>query len=204
MELDNLKKMYLIPPNCPVYPESYTNFYNDTSQLHPINPYKIETVQNKRDGRYYSKMTYNNFYKDWKQDATKWVSNKNNEFADANINISVKSNNVINNNENIKKYIETKNPKGFAVPLVTNGTNKLNIVYNPLCQQNTFNYTRYASQPINNKKWFANPLYASDISIETMEMKDKYMEDRMVIVENQMASILEDMYYLTDDTNTNI
>lgn len=195
--MEDIRKMYLLPPNCPVYPQSYTQFFNDISKLESVNPYKIDTLQNRRNGGYYSRIQYNNFYSDWKKDATKWNLPNTREYET--IDYDIDRNINTNINKNIKLYQETKNKTGFAQPLATNGTNKLNIVFNPNCQNNTFNYKRYASLPINNKKWFNNPLYASDISIETMNMKKQYMNDRLNENEIQMTSIIDDMYSLTEE-----
>jgi hypothetical protein len=186
----DIQKMHILPPHCPLYPKEYTQFFNDDTKLKSMSPYKLINAKHPKDGKIYQKLEYNNFYTDWKQDSLKWYKPLENEY------ISVEETKH-NYEPNIFNNIKTNN--NFAIPLVTNGTNQLNIIFNNKCTGSTFNYKRYASSSINNKEWFNNPLYSKDISQETQKLKNVFMND---INQNGMdlySSVFEDMYILGYD-----
>ena len=107
---------------------------------------------------------------------------------------------AISDNKDIKLYNDTKHKIPFAQPLNTNGINQLSILNNTKCQKPTFNFTRYAAEPLNNKNnWVNNPIYNSDISLETIELKNNYMDTIYNRDRNITMSIIEDMYYLTNE-----
>lgn len=210
----DIQKMHLLPPHCPMYPVGYNAFFNDSNKLAPVSPYKMKEVKHSKDGKIYRKLEYNNFYSDWKQDSLKWYPNTsyNGSNRSNGSNGGNRSNteydsipqeysrlNVPNtyNNESIKLYYETKRNDAFANPLATNGTNQLNIIFNDKCNKTTFNYKRYAAQNMNNVGRYENPLYDEDITNETQGLKSQYMKD---IVQNSMdlySSVAEDMYALS-------
>jgi hypothetical protein len=205
----DIQKMHLLPPHCPMYPMGYNVFYNDSKELKPMTPYKMKDAKNARDGKFYKKLEYNNFYSDWKQDALKWYPNSlttiNNRASNEYDTIPVKDNiNNINspniyNNESTRLYEETRRQNNFANPLVTNGTNQLNILFNNKCTEPTFNYKRYAAKNVNNVDRYENPLYDEDISNETQGLISKYMTDILQNNMNLYSSVAEDMYALSYD-----
>jgi len=198
----DIQKMHILPPHCPLYPNEYKDFFNNEKTLKPMSPYKLESVKHPKDGKIYKKLEYNNFYSDWKQDALKWYPKSYIEYENIKTtpnNINMDSGNIESGNiesGNMELYEKTKNHKQFAIPLATNGTNQLNIVFNYKCTESTFDYKRYASRGINNKEWFNNQLYAGNISNETEELKDKYMNDIMQNSMDLYSSVFEDMYLL--------
>jgi len=196
----DIQKLHILPPHCPLYPNRYTEFFNDNKKLKSMSPYKLVNVIHSKDGKIYQKLEYNNFYTDWKKDALKWYPTGEYENIPSG-GIEHKPNILNMKDNNIKLYEQTKKNYEFAKPLATNGINKLNIVFNYKCAGSTFNYQRYASSGINNKEWFNNPLYRENISQETEDLKSKYMND---IVQNSMdlySSVFEDMYLLEYDPN---
>lgn len=193
----DIQKIHILPPHCPLYPKEYSQFFNDNQKLKQISPYKLVNVKHPKDGKNYHKLEYNNFYTDWKKDAIKWYSHLDNEHSS----IEEKQINKPNifNDRNIKLYEQTKKKYAFAIPLNTNGTNQLNIVFDNKYVNSTFNYKRYSTNEINNKEWLNNSLYMKDISQETDVLKHKYMND---ILQNSMdlySSVFEDMYLLGYD-----
>ena len=203
----DIQKMHILPPHCPLYPNGYKDFFNNEKTLKPMSPYKLESVKHPKDGKIYKKLEYNNFYSDWKQDALKWYPKSNIEYENIETtpnNINMDSGNMDSGNMdsgnmdsgNMELYEKTKKHKQFAIPLATNGTNQLNIVFNYKCTEPTFDYKRYASRGINNKEWFNNPLYTGNISNETEELKDKYMNNIMQNSMDLYSSVFEDMYLL--------
>ena len=201
----SIASMALMPPHCPLTPQSYTSFFNDSSKLPGgVAPYRLQNEKHLRDGNTFQRLEYNNFYSDWKQDAVKWYpSNSREEFSYEVQNGTSTSTREQNTREPLQQdkalelYELTRRHDNFAVPLPTNGTNQIRILFNDKCNIPTFKYKRYAEQPINNSSWFNNKLYREDISEETQQQKAQYMND---IVQNGMdlySSVFEDMYYLT-------
>ena len=209
MDLVNqsIARMALMPPHCPITPHSYTSFFNDSSKLPGgVAPYKLQTEKHPRDGYPMQKLEYNNFYSDWKQDAVKWYpSSSREEFAYEVQNGSKGQNEhkPLQQDHALELYEQTRRRDSFAVPLPTNGTNQVRILFNDKCNVPTFKYERYAAQPINNSSWFNNKLYREDISEETQQEKAQYMNS---IVQNGMdlySSVFEDMYLLQSSQSSN-
>jgi hypothetical protein len=211
----NIQAMAILPPHCPMTPHSYTSFFNDNNKLSPVAPYKLVTDKNKRDGIPIQRLEYNNFYTDWKQDSLRWYNNNNNNQNNRNNqNNQYADDDSYNKNSIRDPYImdksmelfeQTKRQDAFAVPLPTNGTNQVGILFNDKCNVPTFNYRRYATQPVNNTDWFYNRLYLEDTSGETQMQKAQYFEN---IEQNNMdiySSVFEDMYLLelNDPDNNN-
>ena len=209
MDLVNqsIARMALMQPHCPITPHSYTSFFNDSSKLPGgVAPYKLQTEKHPRDGYPMQKLEYNNFYSDWKQDAVKWYpSSSREEFAYEVQNGSKGQNEhkPLQQDHALELYEQTRRRDSFAVPLPTNGTNQVGILFNDKCNIPTFKYERYAAQPINNSSWFNNKLYREDISEETQQEKAQYMNS---IVQNSMdlySSVFEDMYLLQSNQSSN-
>ena len=201
----NYERFMITPPGkCTVAPSSYTQFFNDSKTLPGIAPYTLRKVNDYEIGNDKFKLEYNNFYSNWKTDSLKWYGNgnRNGNSTGNGSDIEYKPNlhhPTSMNPEQNKLYLETKRHEPFATPLPTNGTNQINIINNPKCHINTFNYKRYASQPINNKSWFYNPLYITDISTETQDMKADFIDNT---IQNNMdiySSVFQDMYSMTNE-----
>ena len=145
---------------------------------------KIINNKNKRDGRIVSEIKYSNIY-----------SNNNLLLPD--------TNNTINPNilVDIEKYEITRRKTKFAIPLADNGINDLRVLNNAKYHINTFNYKRYASQDISSANRYTNPLYNTDISKETIEQKQHFFQNITNDNRNLYNGIIEDMYYLSGNSN---
>ena len=190
----NIASMALMPQHCPLTPHSYTSFFNDSSKLPgEVVPYRMIQSKHPRDGYPIQKLEYNNFYSHWKKDAVKWYPTSSKEFAvDEENGMPV----LIPQDKSMELYERTRRSDAFAVPLPTNGTNQIGILFNDKCNVPTFTYSRYAVQPINNSSRIDNPLYKEDISEETFQQKTQYMN---TINQNGMdlySSVFEDMYIM--------
>lgn len=224
----DMQKMH-IKPQCPLYPKTYGQFFNDNQKLNPMTPYKLINAKHPKDGKIYQKLEYNNFYSDWKQDALKWYpqSMHNENESVPNINIPSMQSSMVN------IVLQDKN-NNFAIPLASNGTNQLNILFNDKCVKSTFNYKRYASiyencninssmnssmdtnsnklnklnkfNKLNNLNKFNklnNPIYNKDISQETQTLKKEFMDNTVQNSMDLYSSVFEDMYILGyDPTDT--
>ena len=201
---DDIARMALLPPHCPMNPTGFTSFFNDTNELKPVAPYKLVTEHHKRDGHLVQRLEYNNFYGDWKSDALKWEPRM--QYADTKVeksepNIVEKC--VLGYDNKLKIFQETKNHTPFAVPLPVNGSNQVSILFNDKYNFPTFNYKRYASTPMTEKNRYYNPLYIEDISKETQDLKGSWMDS---VLDSGMAlysSVFEDMTILTREDNGN-
>lgn len=201
---DDITKMALLPPHCPMNPAGFASFFNDKQELEPVAPYKLVTERHKRDGHLVQKLEYNNFYSDWKQDALKWEP----RMQYSNSSNITKDKCVLGYDDKLKIFHETRNYTPFAVPLPVNGSNQVGILFNDKYNFPTFHYKRYASSPMTAKNRYYNPLYIEDISKETQDLKGTWMDST---IDNGMAlysSVFEDMTILggkeednNDDTN---
>jgi len=201
----SIANIALIQPHCPITPHSYTSFFNDSRTLPGgVAPYKLETEKHPRDGFPMQKLEYNNFYSNWKQDALKWYPRNSKEFNSAVQQTPYPYNTMpFHQDKSIELYEQTRRHDSFAVPLPTNGTNQVQILFNDKCNIPTFKYKRYAAQPINNSSWVNNKLYREDISVETQQQKAQYTDS---IIENSMnlySSVFEDMYLLQSNSLSN-
>jgi hypothetical protein len=207
---EDMKKMHLLPPHCPMTPKSYTDFFNDNTdntdntysnqKLYGSKPYKSETVKHPKEG-YKHTIETQQFYSDFKKDALEYTS-KNYEFIDNNLhNNNYNSNNYYNsnnnNNENIKIYKETKPHSDFAKPMAINGSNKVADLFDNCMNKKTFEYKRYSTISPHHKQWIDNPLFTEDISQETLQFKNNYIESREEENMNLYSSIFEDMYAMS-------
>ena len=201
---EDLSKMHLLPPNCPMTPKTYTDFFSHSQQEHQehhskyigISPYKLEKVKHPREG-YKHTIEYNDFYNDWNKDVLQYTSS-NNKF--------IKNNNkvqehIINDERdvNIKLYKETKPHNHFAKPMAINGSNKIVDLFDNCMNKKTFEYKRYSTISPHNKQWIDNPIFTGDISKETEHLKNNYMNNIDKDNMNIYSSVFEDMYYLTTD-----
>jgi len=214
---EDIQKMHLLPPHCPMTPKTYTDFFefsntkNNNSpkttlkptpqlKLYGSRPYKTETIKHPKEG-YKHTMETQQFYSDFKKDALEYTS-KNYEFIDNNNTLrsnSLNSNNYNNNetNENIKIYEETKPHTHFAKPMLMNGSNKVADLFVNCMNKKTFEYKRYSTISPHHKQWIDNPLFTEDISQETLQYKNNYMERREEENMNLYSSIFEDMYAMS-------
>ena len=208
---EDINKMHLVPPNCPMTPKSYTQFFNtnkntntNANNVSVVAPYKLELVKHPREGYKYT-MEYNNFYNDWDKGALHYTSS-NNEFLDTNNTKTTKNTPSIltnSNSENIKLYKETKPHNEFATPMNINGSNKVADLFDNCMNKKTFEYKRYSTISPHHKQWLDNPLFTSEISQDTEKLKNNYMNSREESNMNLYSSVFEDMYIMTKQTNNN-
>ena len=207
MDLVNqsISTMAIIPPHCSMNPHTYTSFFNDSSKLPGgVAPYRyVLQNENHPRGGSVQKLEYNNFYSDWKQDALKWYPSRSNEYPSVDLE---QNGNIgyhpLQQDKALELYELTRRPDNFAIPLPTNGTNQVRILFNDKCNIPTFKYERYTSQPINNYSRYDNKLYKEDISKETQEQHAQYMNE---IVQNGMdlySSVFEDMYIMQSNPSS--
>ena len=215
---EDISKLHLLPQYCPMTPQSYTDFFNynqhnqhntnhSKKHLPRVAPYKLEKVKHPREGYKYT-MEYNNFYTDWNTDALHYTSS-NNEFLDnTNSHNSHNSNNgpiilTDANNENIRLYKETKPQHDFAKPMNMNGSNKVIDLFDNCMNKKTFEYKRYSHISPHHKQWLDNPIFTGDITEETQHLKHNYMNDMEKNNMDIYSGVFEDMYYLSNQTNSN-
>lgn len=199
---NDITKMHLLPPHCNMTPHSYTDFFNDSSKLHGVSPYQLYVEKHKKDGKPFTKLQYNKFYSDFKTDSLKYNAPR---MAEFNNNSNIQNISQIKN-ENMKLYEETKNQKGFAVPMKSNGTNKIVDIYNDCINKPTFEYKRFGYDMLTHKNGtnrssytnhlVDNPLFNNDISEETNNLYVDYMNSRDKNASNLYETIFEDMYIL--------
>ena len=60
---DDLQKLSILPKYCPMYTQSFHNYFNDGATLKPVEPYKYTEEVNPKGGLQ-TKMEYNLFYSD--------------------------------------------------------------------------------------------------------------------------------------------
>jgi len=208
----NIASMALMPPHCPLTPHSYTNFFNDSSKLPGgVAPYRMKQSNHPRDGNLIQTLEYNNFYSDWKRDALNWYPSRQKELApdEDDRPQNNKEYIVIPRDKSIELYENTRRRDAFAMPLQSNGTNQVRVLFNDKCNIPTFTYSRYASQPINSSSRIDNSLYREDISNETLQLKAQYMNTITQMGIDLYNSVFEDMVIMqmnisSSDNLTNI
>ena len=102
---------------------------------------------------------------------------------------------IMMNPEQMKIYETTKHTNKFAKPLKTTGTNNLCKLYNPINNISTFTYARYA--PIINNNYVDSPIYYTDLSGETIDMKADYINSISERNNNWFNGIIDDMNILS-------
>ena len=194
---EDIHKMHLLPPHCPMTPKSYTDFFNDNTKLSGVAPYTMKTISHPRQG-YIHSIEYRDFYSDFKKDALHYTS-QNNQFINNNNNDFIIKPHIINdvNSENVKLYKETKPHNEFAKPMKINGSNKVSDLFDNCMNKNTFEYKRFSNISPHNKQWIDNPIFTQDITEETNTLKNNYMDNIDTANMNIYSSIFEDMYYLS-------
>ena len=202
---EDINKMHLLPPHCPMTPTSYTDYFSDNTTLSRVEPYKTELLKHPKDG-YTHKIEYNHFYNDFKKDALHYTDN-NYEFINNSNNHSRNSNNhsrnttkyILNDNNDVKLYNETKHKRynDFAVPMSINGSNKVKDLYDNCKNKKTFEYKRYSTIAPHHKQWIDNPLFIDDISIETETLKSKFVDNRETHTMDIYSDVFQDMYAMT-------
>jgi hypothetical protein len=105
---------------------------------------------------------------------------------------------VMMNPEQMKIYETTKHTNKFARPLKTTGTNNLCKLYNPINNISTFTYARYA--PIINNNYIDSPIYYTDLSGETIDMKADYINSISERNNNWFNGIIDDMNILSTNS----
>jgi hypothetical protein len=209
---EDINKMHLLPPHCPMTPTSYTDFFSDNTTLSRVEPYKTELVKHPKDG-YTHKIEYNHFYNDFKKDALhytdnnyEFINNTNNNSSNTNNNSNNTNNNssntnkyILNDNNDVKLYNETKHKRynDFAVPMSINGSNKVKDLYDNCKNKKTFEYKRYSTIAPHHKQWIDNPLFIDDISIETETLKTKFVNNRETHTMDIYSDVFQDMYAMT-------
>ena len=200
---EDIRKMHLVPPNCPMTPKTYTQFFNtdtNATSLSGVAPYKVELVKHPREG-YKHTIEYRDFYNDFNKDVLGYTSS-NNEFI--NTNTYAKSSILANvNSERINLYKETKPKNEFAIPMNINGSNKVADLFDNCMNKKTFEYKRYSTIAPHHIQWIDTPLFTKEISQETEELKNNYMNSREESNMNLYSSVFEDMYIMTKMTNNN-
>ena len=209
--VDDISKMHILPPHCPMTPNSYTDFFNDNSKLYGVSPYHINVLNHKKDGRPKINLQYNNFYSDFKKDSLKYNSPVMADYDDmpnmSNMPNMPNMSNTIDTRlraSDITIYEATKNKKGFAVPIKSNGSNKLEHLYNDCLNKPTFEYKTFNSHNLQNRidsknnynNWVDNPLFNVDISEETNTLYTNYMNNREQNASDIYSTVFEDMYIL--------
>jgi hypothetical protein len=209
---EDINKMHLLPPYCPMTPTSYTDFFSDNTTLSSVEPYKTELVKHPKDG-YIHKIEYNHFYNDFKKDALhytdnnyEFINNTNNHSSNTNNNSNNTNNHssntnkyILNDNNDVKLYNETKHKRynDFAVPMSINGSNKVKDLYDNCKNKKTFEYKRYSTIAPHHKQWIDNPLFIDDISIETETLKTKFVDNRETHTMDIYSDVFQDMYAMT-------
>ena len=202
---EDINKMHLLPPHCPMTPTSYTDYFSDNTTLSRVEPYKTELVKHPKDG-YTHKIEYNHFYNDFKKDALhytdnnyEFINNTNNNSNNTNNNSSNTNKYILNNNNDVKLYNETKHKRynDFAIPMSINGSNKVKDLYDNCKNKKTFEYKRYSTIAPHHKKWIDNPLFIDDISIETETLKTKFVNNRETHTMDIYSDVFQDMYAMT-------
>ena len=209
---EDINKMHLLPHHCPMTPTSYTDFFSDNTTLSRVEPYKTELVKHPKDG-YTHKIEYNHFYNDFKKDALHYTdnnyefinntnnhsSNTTNQSSNSKINSSNTTKYILNDNNDVKLYNETKHKRynDFAVPMSINGSNKVKDLYDNCKNKKTFEYKRYSTIAPHHKQWIDNPLFNNDISIETETLKSKFVDNRETHTMDIYSDVFQDMYAMT-------
>ena len=197
--------MFLTPPQYNGYPVSQNDFkQTNTQNIELANQKKnisslsssvgtITQVKHLRDGKPYTKIQYNNFYKDWKKDATQNI--KQNTILPPHSKKEKTSNtiNTILNTMPNKPYEYYDKPD--AIPLFTNGVNNINILFNDNCLYNTFNYKHF----IKKNQQDNNPIFNSDISQDTQHLHEQFLHNITQNNINLYKSVYEDMRIMSID-----
>lgn len=207
MDLVNqsIESMALMPPHCPLTPQSYTNFFNNSSKLPGgVAPYRMIKSNHPRDGNPIQTLEYNNFYSNWKSDSLKWYPSRQKEFApdEAERGKNHRKYVIPLHDKSIELYERTRRQNAFALPLPTNGTNQVRVLFNDKCNIPTFTYSRYASRAISDSSRIDNLLFREDISEETIQQKAQYMN---TITQNGMdlySSVFEDMVIMQSNDSS--
>ena len=208
---EDTRKMHLLPPNCPMTPKTYTNFFNtntntntNTNNLSGVAPYKVELVRHPREG-YKHTIEYRNFYSDFNKDVLDYKSDNNEVIINSNNGNRLQSLIINNDNdENIKLYKETKPHNDFATPMKINGSNKVEDLFDNCMNKKTFEYKRYSTISPHHNQWIDNPLFTNEISQDTEKLKTNYMNSREESNMNTYSSVFEDMYIMTNMTNNKL
>ena len=196
---EDINNMHLQPPECNSQNISYKDFYNNTNKLKPVVPYKLGIVKHPKNG-VKQVIEYRNFYSDSSPNARKYNAPEQEDIEGKILHDSSRL--PMFYDSKLKLYEETRQKNDFAKPLFSNGSNKLSVMYNDCLNKTTFEYKRFGNRGPNDSYWVDNPIYTEDISKETQNLNNNYMKSIRKDAENLYASIFEDMYFLTRESNS--
>ena len=201
--VNDIHKLHLLPPYCMTNStRSSDNSYSDSNL-----PYKIKNVKNHRNFEEQTKIEYERFYKDWNSNVN-YSSPNSNTYSNTNLDTNLDTNTVMNNYNTIscsnlenmfsssKIYQETKRKDKFAKPMLINGSNRVQDIYNDCMNKPTFEFKRYSNINYRDKYWLDNPIYNGNISTETQDLYNTHMDNRQDNGINLYNSVLEDMEIL--------
>lgn len=193
---EDINKMQILPPNCPMTPKTFTDYYSDNKYLRGTAPYVIKDVKHPKDGQMHKVIEYRNFYNNVKKDVLKYTK-PSTQF----LYYDEEKHKPYVHDKNMILYETTRNKKQFAVPMAINGSNKVEDIFNNCLNLKTFEYKRFANKRINDLNWVDNPLFTQDITEETNDLKGMYMDSRIKNRSRFYTSVLEDMVLFDYDSN---
>ena len=201
--------MFLTPPQYNGYPVSQNDFNqsnNNKNKQNMINQKNntltttssigtITQIKHLKDGKPYTKIQYNKFYKDWKKDAIQNTTQNTTQNT-----ILPQYPRTINTTRTLDNTMPDKPYKYYdkpdVIPLYTNGVNNINILFNDNCLYNTFNYNHFIKKK---HPAYNNPIYNVDISQDTQELHKQYLNNITVNNINLYKSVYEDMQIMSID-----
>ena len=189
---EDIKKLHKLSLHCSMIPKSYTNVLNEHSELKSITPYKIENVKHPKDGYKY-KIEYVDFNNELKKDALHFTD-KNYKFLDENDKYNQKQ---TLNNDQLRLYGESKKTYDFAKPMLMTGSNKIADLYDNCMNKKTFEYKRFSNITPHHKQWIENPVFNSDISQDTIILKNKFIDNTETNTMDIYSDVFKDMYAMT-------
>lgn len=103
------------------------------------------------------------------------------------------------NGEEKRLLEETWNMPRVPKPLMSNGTNNIDDLFNDDLNRSTFTFRRYDRS--GNKNYVDNPIYKGDISHETMNQMEDQIGRLLIRDDFMLQSVLKDMKIMEGDTN---
>jgi hypothetical protein len=193
---EDMINMRLLSPQCNSQNILYKDFYNNTSKLKPVAPYRLGIVKHPKNG-IKQVIEYRNFYSDSTPNARKYNAPEQKDIEGKILHDSSRL--PMFYDSKLKLYEETRRKNDFAKPIASNSSNKLSVMYNDCLNKTTFNYNRFGNRGPDDKYIIDNPIYSQDISKETNSLNKQYMDSIKTSAEDLYASVFEDMYFLTTD-----
>ena len=93
--------------------------------------------------------------------------------------------------ENLKKHMN------FAKPMLMTGSNKIADLYDNCMNKKTFEYKRFSNITPHHKQWIENPVFNSDISQDTIILKNKFIDNTETNTMDIYSDVFKDMYAMT-------